>query len=90
MLVNEQFSAAGTIPLPVRPNSPICFAILMKSAPPAALGHSLEDNAAAILQGLGGMVVGHMLVPLGETDYSAALLAASTTGAGPLAAEWLS
>jgi branched-chain amino acid transport system substrate-binding protein len=46
-----------------------------------AFGHSLEDNATAILKGLGGSVVGHINVPLGETDYSAALLAASSSGA---------
>lgn len=46
-----------------------------------AFGHSLEDNATAILKGLGATVVGHTLVPLGETDYSAALLAASSSGA---------
>jgi branched-chain amino acid transport system substrate-binding protein len=46
-----------------------------------AFGHSLEDNATAILKGLGAMVVGHSLVPLGESDYSAALLAASSSGA---------
>jgi branched-chain amino acid transport system substrate-binding protein len=46
-----------------------------------AFGHSLEDNATAILKGLGATVVGHILVPLGETDYSAALLAASSSGA---------
>ncbi len=46
-----------------------------------AFGHSLEDNAAAILKGLGATVVGHQLVPLGETDYSSALLAASASGA---------
>jgi branched-chain amino acid transport system substrate-binding protein len=46
-----------------------------------AFGHSLEDNAAAILKGLGATVVGHTLVPLGETDYSSALLSASSSGA---------
>ena len=46
-----------------------------------AFGHSLEDNATAILKGLGASVVGRINVPLGETDYSAALLAASASGA---------
>lgn len=46
-----------------------------------AFGHSLEDNASAILKSLGATVVGHQLVPLGETDYSSALLAASASGA---------
>ena len=45
-----------------------------------AFGHSLEDNATTILKGLGATVVGHTLVPLGETDYSAALLAAASSG----------
>jgi branched-chain amino acid transport system substrate-binding protein len=49
-----------------------------------AFGHSLEDNATAILKGLGATVVGHSLVPLGESDYSAALLAASASGAQAL------
>lgn len=46
-----------------------------------AFGHSLEDNASAILRGLGGKVLGHALVPLGTTDYSAALTQASATHA---------
>ena len=46
-----------------------------------AFGHSLEDNATAILKGLGATVVGHSLAPLGETDYSAHLLAAASSGA---------
>jgi branched-chain amino acid transport system substrate-binding protein len=46
-----------------------------------AFGHSLEDNAAAILQSLGATVVGHSLAPLGETDYSAHLLSAASSGA---------
>lgn len=46
-----------------------------------AFGHSLEDNASAILKGLGGQVVGHSLVPLGETDYSSHLMMASSSGA---------
>jgi branched-chain amino acid transport system substrate-binding protein len=46
-----------------------------------AFGHSLEDNATAILQGLGATVLGHSLAPLGETDYSAQLLAAASSGA---------
>ncbi len=46
-----------------------------------AFGHSLEDNAAAIVKGLGGAVVGRSLAPLGETDYSAQLLAAASSGA---------
>ena len=46
-----------------------------------AFGHSLEDNAAAIVKGLGGTVVGRSLAPLGETDYSAQLLAAASSGA---------
>jgi hypothetical protein len=32
---------------------------------------ALEDNATAILAGLGASVAGHTLVVLGETDYSA-------------------
>jgi branched-chain amino acid transport system substrate-binding protein len=46
-----------------------------------AFGKSLEQNATAILQGLGATVLGHSLVPLGETDYSAHLLAAAASGA---------
>jgi branched-chain amino acid transport system substrate-binding protein len=46
-----------------------------------AFGHSLEDNATAILHGLGATVMGHSLAPLGETDYSAHLLAAAASGA---------
>ncbi|HET6608374.1 MAG TPA: ABC transporter substrate-binding protein [Rhodopila sp.] len=46
-----------------------------------AFGHSLEDNASEILKGLGGQVVGHTLVPLGETDYSAHLMKAAVSGA---------
>jgi branched-chain amino acid transport system substrate-binding protein len=46
-----------------------------------AFGHSLEDNATAILTKLGGSVVGHTLAPLGETDYSAHLMKASVSGA---------
>jgi len=46
-----------------------------------AFGKSLEQNATAILQGLGGSVAGSSLVPLGTTDYSAALLAAASSGA---------
>jgi branched-chain amino acid transport system substrate-binding protein len=46
-----------------------------------AFGHSLEDNASAILKGLGGEVVGNSLVPLGETDYSAHLVRAAASGA---------
>jgi branched-chain amino acid transport system substrate-binding protein len=46
-----------------------------------AFGKSLEQNATAILQGLGATVLGHSLAPLGETDYSAHLLAAASSGA---------
>lgn len=46
-----------------------------------AFGHSLEDNATAILAGLGASVAGHTLVVLGETDYSAHLMKASASGA---------
>jgi branched-chain amino acid transport system substrate-binding protein len=46
-----------------------------------AFGKSLEQNASAILQGLGATVLGHSLVPLGETDFSAHLLAAASSGA---------
>jgi branched-chain amino acid transport system substrate-binding protein len=46
-----------------------------------AFGHSLEDNASEVLKSLGGTVVGHSLVPLGETDYSAPLLQAASSGA---------
>ncbi|HBK05642.1 MAG TPA: ABC transporter permease [Acetobacteraceae bacterium] len=46
-----------------------------------AFGHSLEDNATAILKGLGATVLGHSMPPLGETDYSAHLLAAASSGA---------
>jgi len=46
-----------------------------------AFGKSLEQNATVILQGLGATVLGHSLVPLGETDYSAHLLAAASSGA---------
>lgn len=46
-----------------------------------AFGHSLEDNASDILKGLGAKVLGHSLAPLGETDYSAHLLKAATSGA---------
>jgi branched-chain amino acid transport system substrate-binding protein len=46
-----------------------------------AFGHSLEDNATAILKGLGATVVGSSLAPLGETDYSAHLVRAAASGA---------
>jgi branched-chain amino acid transport system substrate-binding protein len=46
-----------------------------------AFGHSLEDNASAIVKGLGGTVLGHSLAPLGETDYSAHLIKAQSSGA---------
>lgn len=46
-----------------------------------AFGHSLEDNATAILRGLGGSVAGRSLAPLGETDYSAHLVKAAASGA---------
>jgi branched-chain amino acid transport system substrate-binding protein len=46
-----------------------------------AFGKSLELNATQILQGLGATVLGHSLAPLGETDYSAHLLAAASSGA---------
>jgi branched-chain amino acid transport system substrate-binding protein len=46
-----------------------------------AFGHSLEDNATAILKGLGGTPVGTALAPLGETDYSSQLVRAAASGA---------
>lgn len=46
-----------------------------------AFGHSLEDNATAILKGLGGKVVGDSLAPLGETDFSAHIVKAAASGA---------
>jgi branched-chain amino acid transport system substrate-binding protein len=46
-----------------------------------AFGKSLELNATAILRGLGATVLGHSLAPLGETDFSAHLLAAASSGA---------
>ncbi|HET6183826.1 MAG TPA: ABC transporter substrate-binding protein [Acetobacteraceae bacterium] len=46
-----------------------------------AFGHSLEDNAAAIVRKLGGTILGHALVPLGATDYSAQLTQAAATHA---------
>ncbi|MEO9191180.1 MAG: ABC transporter substrate-binding protein [Acetobacteraceae bacterium] len=46
-----------------------------------AFGHSLEENATEIINGLGGKVVGHALAPLGETDYSAHLARAAASGA---------
>lgn len=46
-----------------------------------AFGHSLEDNASAIVTALGGKIVGHALAPLGETDYSAHLTRAAASGA---------
>jgi branched-chain amino acid transport system substrate-binding protein len=49
-----------------------------------AFGHSLEDNATAILKSLGATVVGHSMAPLGETDYSTHLVAASASGAQAL------
>jgi branched-chain amino acid transport system substrate-binding protein len=45
-----------------------------------AFGKSLEQNATAILQGLGATVLGHSMAPLGETDYSAHLLEAVSSG----------
>jgi branched-chain amino acid transport system substrate-binding protein len=45
-----------------------------------AFGKSLEQNATAILGGLGATVLGHSLAPLGETDYSAHLIAAAASG----------
>jgi branched-chain amino acid transport system substrate-binding protein len=46
-----------------------------------AFGHSLEDNCSVIVKSLGGEVVGHSLAPLGESDFSANLLAAVASGA---------
>ncbi|HEX4365331.1 MAG TPA: ABC transporter substrate-binding protein [Rhodopila sp.] len=46
-----------------------------------AFGKSLEQNATDILKGLGATVLGHSLAPLGETDYSAHLLEAASSGA---------
>ena len=40
---------AGTMPRLIRPNSPICFAMLIKSAPPAAIPTACapDDDAAS-------------------------------------------
>jgi branched-chain amino acid transport system substrate-binding protein len=46
-----------------------------------AFGHSLEQNASAILRGLGGEVLGAVRAPLGETDYSSYLVRAAASGA---------
>lgn len=46
-----------------------------------AFGHSLQDNATAILKTLGGQVVGGALAPLGETDFSAHIVRAAASGA---------
>jgi branched-chain amino acid transport system substrate-binding protein len=46
-----------------------------------AFGHSLEDNASAILKELGGTPIGSALAPLGETDYSSHLVRAAASGA---------
>lgn len=46
-----------------------------------AFGHSLEQNASQVLQGLGGTVTGSTRVPLGETDYSSYLVRAAASGA---------
>ncbi len=46
-----------------------------------AFGHSLEDNATAILKALGAQVLGHSLAPLGQSDYSGNLVAAAASGA---------
>ena len=46
-----------------------------------AFGHSLEANAAEILKGLGGTVVGSARAPLGENDYSSYLVRAASSGA---------
>ncbi len=46
-----------------------------------AFGHSLEQNASQILQGLGGTVTGSARAPLGETDYSSYLVRAAASDA---------
>ena len=46
-----------------------------------AFGHSLEENATAILKSLGAEVLGHSLAPLGESDFSGNLVAAAASKA---------
>jgi branched-chain amino acid transport system substrate-binding protein len=46
-----------------------------------AFGHSLEQNAAAIVAQLGGQVVGSVRAPLNETDFSSHIVRAVGSGA---------
>ena len=44
-------------------------------------GRALRDDTAAVVQAQGGQVLGETAVPLGTTDFAAALLQAQTSGA---------
>ena len=46
-----------------------------------AAGHALEQNARQIVAAGGGTVLGSTFHPLGETDYSAYLIRAASSGA---------
>jgi branched-chain amino acid transport system substrate-binding protein len=46
-----------------------------------AFGISLEQNASEIVKATGGTVVGAIRAPLGETDFSSALVRAASSGA---------
>ena len=50
-----------------------------------ASGHALERDATDRIKRAGGRVLGHALHPLGETDFSRALLAAKASGAAVVA-----
>lgn len=46
-----------------------------------AFGHSLEENTSAVVESLGGSVVGAVRAPLATTDFSSYLLQAQSSGA---------
>lgn len=48
-------------------------------------GKSLEKNTSEVVKRLGGTVVGHVLAPLGTTDFSSYLLQAQNSGAQVIA-----
>src|SRR5699024_1261140 len=46
-----------------------------------AFGHSLRDNTTAVVESLGGTVVGGVNAPLSTNDFSSQLLKAKASGA---------
>lgn len=50
-----------------------------------AFGHSLQKNTTAVVEKLGGKVLGGVLAPLGTTDFSSYLLQAQASGAQVIA-----